>query len=95
VLARGADRRDDHDHQRGRVRCGRQHPDPQSGESAILAFGQIRDLPWVVDGQIAVRKVTTLALSFDHRIIDGELGSYLLRDVGAMLEDPLRMLAWA
>ncbi|GII87817.1 dihydrolipoamide acetyltransferase component of pyruvate dehydrogenase complex [Sphaerisporangium siamense] len=64
------------------------------GEAAILAFGQIRDLPWVVDGEIVPRKVTTLALSFDHRIIDGELGSYVLRDVGAMLEDPLRMLAW-
>ncbi|WP_214109946.1 dihydrolipoamide acetyltransferase family protein [Acrocarpospora catenulata] len=65
------------------------------GEAAILAFGQIRDLPWVVDGQLAVRKVTTLALSFDHRIVDGELGSYVLRDVGAMLEDPLRLLAWS
>ncbi|ETK35640.1 dihydrolipoamide acetyltransferase family protein [Microbispora sp. ATCC PTA-5024] len=65
------------------------------GEVAILAFGQIRDMPWVVDGQIAVRKVTTLALSFDHRVIDGELGSRVLRDVGSMLEDPLRMLAWS
>ncbi|NRQ34045.1 2-oxo acid dehydrogenase subunit E2 [Nonomuraea sp. NN258] len=65
------------------------------GESAILAFGQVRDMPWVVDGQLAVRKVTTLALSFDHRIVDGELGSLFLRDVGAMLEDPLRMLAWS
>ncbi|MEV0972861.1 dihydrolipoamide acetyltransferase family protein [Microtetraspora glauca] len=65
------------------------------GEAAILAIGQIRDMPWVVDGQLAVRKVTTLALSFDHRVIDGEQGSYVLRDVGAMLEDPLRMLAWA
>ncbi|MCW2878107.1 MAG: branched-chain alpha-keto acid dehydrogenase subunit [Sphaerisporangium sp.] len=65
------------------------------GEAAILAFGQIRDLPWVVDGQIVPRKVTTLALSFDHRIIDGEIGSYALRDVGAMLQDPLRMLAWS
>ncbi|GII04303.1 dihydrolipoamide acetyltransferase family protein [Planobispora takensis] len=64
------------------------------GESAILAFGQIRDLPWVVDGQIVPRKVCTLALSFDHRIVDGELGSRFLRDVGDMLEDPLRMLAW-
>jgi 2-oxoisovalerate dehydrogenase E2 component (dihydrolipoyl transacylase) len=64
------------------------------GEAAILAVGQIRDMPWVVDGQLVVRKVTTLALSFDHRLIDGELGSYVLRDVGAMLEDPLRMLAW-
>ncbi|MEV6981678.1 dihydrolipoamide acetyltransferase family protein [Sphaerisporangium sp. NPDC051017] len=65
------------------------------GEAAILAFGQVRDLPWVVDGQVVPRKVTTLALSFDHRIVDGELGSYVLRDVGAMLEDPLRMLAWS
>jgi pyruvate dehydrogenase E2 component (dihydrolipoamide acetyltransferase) len=65
------------------------------GEAAILAFGQVRDAPWVVDGQLAVRKVCTLALSFDHRIVDGELGSAVLRDVGAMLTDPLRMLAWS
>ncbi len=64
------------------------------GEAAILAFGQVRDAPWVVDGQLAVRSVCTLSLSFDHRIIDGELGSALLRDVGAMLQDPVRMLAW-
>ncbi|MEU6798310.1 dihydrolipoamide acetyltransferase family protein [Nonomuraea wenchangensis] len=65
------------------------------GEAAILAFGQVRDLPWVVDGELAVRKVTTLSLSFDHRIVDGELGSRFLRDVGDMLEDPLRILAWS
>jgi 2-oxoisovalerate dehydrogenase E2 component (dihydrolipoyl transacylase) len=65
------------------------------GEAAILAFGQVRDAPWVVDGQLAVRKVCTLSLSFDHRILDGELGSAALRDVGLMLEDPLRMLAWS
>jgi 2-oxoisovalerate dehydrogenase E2 component (dihydrolipoyl transacylase) len=65
------------------------------GEAAILAFGQIRDLPWVVDGALAVRKVTTLSLSFDHRIVDGELGSAVLRDVGSMLQDPVRMLAWS
>ncbi|WP_371782405.1 dihydrolipoamide acetyltransferase family protein [Streptosporangium subroseum] len=64
------------------------------GESAILAFGQVRDMPWVVDGQIVPRKVCTLALSFDHRVVDGELGSLFLRDIGAMLQDPLRMLAW-
>ncbi|HEX9358862.1 MAG TPA: dihydrolipoamide acetyltransferase family protein [Streptosporangiaceae bacterium] len=63
-------------------------------EAAILAIGQIRDAPWVVDGELAVRKVTTLSLSFDHRIVDGELGSAVLRDIGAMLHDPLRMLAW-
>ena len=65
------------------------------GEAAILAFGQVRDAPWVVDGQLAARKVTTLALSFDHRLVDGDLGSAVLRDVGAMLTDPLRMLAWS
>ena len=65
------------------------------GEAAILAFGRIRKAPWVHDDQLAVRQVTTLSLSFDHRIVDGELGSAVLRDVGQMLEDPIRMLAWA
>ena len=64
------------------------------GEAAILAFGQVRDMPWVVSGELTVRKVTTLSLSFDHRIVDGELGSAVLRDIGSMLEDPVRMLAW-
>jgi 2-oxoisovalerate dehydrogenase E2 component (dihydrolipoyl transacylase) len=65
------------------------------GEAAILAFGQVRDAPWVHQGELAVRKVTTLSLSFDHRIVDGQLGSAVLRDVGSMLEDPVRMLAWS
>ncbi|GAA3071401.1 dihydrolipoamide acetyltransferase family protein [Streptosporangium carneum] len=65
------------------------------GESAILALGQIRDVPWVHEGEIKIRKVTTLALSFDHRVVDGELGSAVLREVGAMLENPTLMLAWA
>jgi 2-oxoisovalerate dehydrogenase E2 component (dihydrolipoyl transacylase) len=64
------------------------------GEAAILAVGRIRDAPWVYKGELAVRKVTTLALSFDHRIVDGDLGSAVLRDIGEMLEDPLRMIAW-
>ena len=64
------------------------------GETAILAFGQVRDTPWVVDGQLAVRQACTLSLSFDHRVVDGELGSAVLRDIGAMLEDPIRILAW-
>jgi len=58
------------------------------GESAILAFGAVRELPWVHKGRIRPRQVTTLALSFDHRIIDGELGSRFLADVGALLHDP-------
>jgi 2-oxoisovalerate dehydrogenase E2 component (dihydrolipoyl transacylase) len=64
------------------------------GEAAILAFGRVREAPWVHEGQLAVRQVTTLALSFDHRIVDGDLGSAVLTEVGAMLTDPLRMIAW-
>ena len=64
------------------------------GEAAILAFGRVREAPWVHQGQLAVRQVTTLALSFDHRVVDGDLGSAVLTEVGAMLTDPLRMLAW-
>ena len=58
------------------------------GESAILALGAIRDLPWVVDGQVVPRKVCQLALSFDHRVVDGQQGSQFLADVGALLADP-------
>ncbi len=65
------------------------------GEAAILAFGAVREQPWVHKGKIKARQVTTLGLSFDHRIIDGELGSKFLRDVGAFLTDPeAALLAW-
>ena len=64
------------------------------GESAILALGRVKPAPWVHEGELAVRQVTTLALSFDHRIVDGDLGSAVLRDIGAMLTDPIRMIAW-
>jgi pyruvate dehydrogenase E2 component (dihydrolipoamide acetyltransferase) len=64
------------------------------GESAILAFGAVREMPWVHKGTIRVRQVTQLALSFDHRIVDGELGSRFLADVGALLSDPGTALAF-
>ncbi|MGK5737585.1 dihydrolipoamide acetyltransferase family protein [Micromonospora sp. URMC 103] len=65
------------------------------GESAILAFGAVREMPWVHKGKVRPRQVTTLGLSFDHRIIDGELGSKFLRDVGDFLADPeAALLAW-
>jgi len=65
------------------------------GESAILAFGAVREMPWVHKGKVKVRQVTTLGLSFDHRIVDGELGSKFLRDVGDFLTDPeAALLAW-
>jgi pyruvate dehydrogenase E2 component (dihydrolipoamide acetyltransferase) len=66
------------------------------GESAILCFGAIRKQPWVVSeggaDEIAVRHVTTLALSFDHRHIDGASGSQFLADVAGMIEDPASAL---
>ena len=65
------------------------------GESAILCFGAVRPTPWVVDGEIVVRQVTQLALSFDHRNVDGQLGSQFLADVGRVLSDPATALAWS
>ncbi|MBN1094242.1 2-oxo acid dehydrogenase subunit E2 [Blastococcus sp. TML/M2B] len=64
------------------------------GEAAILAFGAIAERPWVHKGEVRPRQVTTLALSFDHRIVDGELGSRFLADVGALLADPGTALAF-
>jgi 2-oxoisovalerate dehydrogenase E2 component (dihydrolipoyl transacylase) len=64
------------------------------GEAAILAFGAVRPQPWVHKGKVVPRQVTTLALSFDHRLVDGELGSRFLADVGAVLEDPELALTW-
>jgi 2-oxoisovalerate dehydrogenase E2 component (dihydrolipoyl transacylase) len=65
------------------------------GESAILCFGAVRDMPWVYKGQLAIRKVTQLSLSFDHRIVDGQLGSQFIADVAALLADPTLFLAWS
>jgi 2-oxoisovalerate dehydrogenase E2 component (dihydrolipoyl transacylase) len=65
------------------------------GESAILAFGQVRQQPWVHKGEVKPRDVTTLALSFDHRLVDGELGSKVLADVAAVLERPKRLMTWS
>ncbi|MEV8026388.1 dihydrolipoamide acetyltransferase family protein [Cellulosimicrobium funkei] len=64
------------------------------GEAAILAFGAIREQPWVHKGKIRKRWVTQLALSFDHRLVDGELGARVLADVARILEDPARGLVW-
>ncbi|MFV0634651.1 dihydrolipoamide acetyltransferase family protein [Demequina sp.] len=65
------------------------------GEAAILAFGAVRQQPWVHEGEIKVRWVTQLALSFDHRLVDGELGARVLYDVGRVMEDPSQGLVWA
>ncbi|MFF5567594.1 dihydrolipoamide acetyltransferase family protein [Streptomyces sp. NPDC012623] len=64
------------------------------GESAILAVGAIKLQPWVHKGKVKPRQVTTLALSFDHRLIDGALGSRFLADIAAILERPKRLITW-
>ena len=66
------------------------------GETAILALGAISERPWVHKGKVKPRQVTTLGLSFDHRIVDGELGSKFLADVGRFLTNPKdTLLAWS
>ncbi|WXK91810.1 dihydrolipoamide acetyltransferase family protein [Pseudarthrobacter quantipunctorum] len=62
------------------------------GEAAILALGAVRRTPWEYRGDIALRQVMTLSLSFDHRLVDGEQGSRFLADVGALLADPAMVL---
>jgi 2-oxoisovalerate dehydrogenase E2 component (dihydrolipoyl transacylase) len=64
------------------------------GESAILCFGAVREMPWVVDGAIVPRQVTQLSLSFDHRNVDGQLGSQFLADIARVLADPATALVW-
>lgn len=59
------------------------------GEAAILCMGAVRKVPWVVDDAVVVRSVMTLSLAFDHRLVDGDLGSKVLARVGAVLRDPL------
>ncbi|MET1051991.1 MAG: dihydrolipoamide acetyltransferase family protein [Mycetocola sp.] len=58
------------------------------GEAVILAMGAVRRMPWEFRGEIALREVMTLSLSFDHRLVDGEQGSRFLVDVGTILSDP-------
>lgn len=63
------------------------------GQSAIVALGAVVERPWVVDGEIVVRQVTTLALSFDHRLVDGAQGSKFLGDIAQILHEPAQVLA--
>jgi 2-oxoisovalerate dehydrogenase E2 component (dihydrolipoyl transacylase) len=63
------------------------------GEAAILAMGAVRRLPWEFEGQVALRDVMTLSLSFDHRLVDGEQAARFLTDIGRVLVDPATVLA--
>ena len=62
------------------------------GESGIVAMGTIRQKPWVVDGEVRPRYVTTVSGSFDHRVIDGDGMSRFIADVASILEEPALLL---
>ena len=63
-----------------------------SGEVAIVALGTIKQKPWVVDGEVRPRFVTTLGASFDHRVVDGDVASRFLADVASVIEEPALLL---
>jgi len=62
------------------------------GEAGILALGAVRRQPWEHRGEVALRDVMTLALSFDHRLVDGEQGSRFLVEVADILREPGRAM---
>jgi pyruvate dehydrogenase E2 component (dihydrolipoamide acetyltransferase) len=62
------------------------------GEVAILALGTIKQKPWVFEGEVRPRFVTTLGASFDHRVVDGDVASRFLADVASIVEEPALLL---
>ncbi|WP_150307397.1 dihydrolipoamide acetyltransferase family protein [Planctomonas psychrotolerans] len=62
------------------------------GEVAIIALGTIKQKPWVVDGEVRPRFVTTVGASFDHRVVDGDVASRFLADVASVIEEPALLL---
>lgn len=62
-------------------------------EAAMLGLGRILDKPWVVDGELCVRKMTELTLAFDHRVCDGAVAAGFLRFVADAIENPAGALA--
>ncbi|MGV8885844.1 MAG: dihydrolipoamide acetyltransferase family protein [Microbacteriaceae bacterium] len=62
------------------------------GEVGIIALGTIKQKPWVVDGEVRPRFVTTLGGSFDHRVVDGDVVSRFVADVASILEEPALLL---
>jgi 2-oxoisovalerate dehydrogenase E2 component (dihydrolipoyl transacylase) len=62
------------------------------GEVAILAMGTIKQKPWIVDGEVRPRFVTTVSASFDHRIVDGDVASRFVADVASIIEEPALLL---
>ena len=64
----------------------------QTVSVAIMAMGTIKLKPWVVDGEVRPRMVTTVGGSFDHRVVDGDVISRFVADVASVLEEPALLL---
>jgi len=62
------------------------------GEVGIVALGTIKQKPWVVDGEVRPRMVTTVGGSFDHRVVDGDVVSRFIADVASVMEEPALLL---
>ncbi|MDK8171812.1 dihydrolipoamide acetyltransferase family protein [Curtobacterium citreum] len=62
------------------------------GEVAIVAMGTIKPKPWVVDGEVRARMVTTIGASFDHRVVDGDVASRFVADIASIIEEPALLL---
>jgi len=62
------------------------------GEVTIVALGTIKPKPWIVEGEVRSRMVTTVAASFDHRVVDGDVASRFVADVASVMEEPALLL---
>jgi len=62
------------------------------GEVTIAALGTIKPKPWIVEGEVRSRMVTTVAASFDHRVVDGDVASRFVADVASVMEEPALLL---
>ncbi|BDZ48370.1 dihydrolipoamide acetyltransferase component of pyruvate dehydrogenase complex [Frondihabitans sucicola] len=62
------------------------------GEVGIVALGTIKLKPWVTDGEVRPRMVTTIGASFDHRVVDGDVASRFVADVASVMEEPALLL---
>lgn len=60
---------------------------------AILGFGRVIDRPWVVDGELCVRKITQMSFVFDHRVCDGGTAADFMRSVADAVENPASVIA--
>jgi len=62
-------------------------------ENAILSVGAIMDKPWVVDGQIVIRPIMNVGLTYDHRTIDGAKAGQFMQTLKVFIENPMMVLA--